>query len=144
MRLYFAGVPAGNQAVREHHLKAIGAQFRLVTFYYLKQATITMDKYKGEGKVVNCKHERYDVYIGRKNTMHHYGNPFVVGTHGDAFKCVSKYRRWLTTNAYPHLEPERKKWILSRLRSLKGKTLGCWCKEPPCHGYVLLELAEKA
>ena len=25
---------------------------------------------------------------------------------------------------------------------LKGKTLACWCKPKPCHGDILLELAE--
>jgi len=144
MKVFLAGVPAGNQAVREHHLKAMGANNRLTTFYYLRQAKITMKKYKGPGKVVHCKREQFDVYIGRTNTMHHYGNPFVVGTHGDAFKCVSNYRRWLTTNAYPHLEPERKAWILSRVKTLKNKRLGCFCTKPPCHGFILLELAEKS
>jgi hypothetical protein len=26
---------------------------------------------------------------------------------------------------------------------LKDKTLGCWCKPLPCHGDVLVELADK-
>lgn len=146
MIIYFAGVPAGNQAKRELHLRRIAVQNRLVAFYYFRQMEITMKQYKGTGKVVNCKKQRYDVYIGREgqSSLHNYGNPFIVGQHGSRSVCVRKHWQWLAKGKFPHIEPERRKWILENISSLRGKTLGCFCSRPPCHGYNLLELAERA
>lgn len=144
MKIYLAGVPAGNQAKREHHLKRIGVQFRLITFYYPRQANITMQNFKCGGKVVNSDRESYDVYIGRSGTtpLHNYGNPFTTSSCGSKKKAVAKFRDWLK-GKYPHIEPERRKWILENIKGLKGKTLGCRHNNPPCHGFVLLEFANK-
>jgi hypothetical protein len=90
-------------------------------------------------KVVHCKKEPYDVYIGRPSK---WGNPFthikdkktkaefIVETRDEA---VDKYRDWILSN------PE----LLKDLHELKGKTLGCWCKPKSCHGDVLIELIDK-
>lgn len=90
-------------------------------------------------RVVHCKREEYDVYIGRPSK---WGNPFthikdkktkaefVVDTREEA---IAKYREWIQT------QPQ----LLSSLGELKGKVLGCWCKPQACHGDVLLELIEK-
>jgi len=44
------------------------------------------------------------------------------------------YRRWLIH--------QTEMWLAGYLRSLRGKNLACWCPENhPCHGDVLLELA---
>jgi hypothetical protein len=32
--------------------------------------------------------------------------------------------------------------LVERLPELKGKILACWCTPEPCHGDVLLSLAE--
>lgn len=99
-------------------------------------------------KVVHCKKEPYDIYIGRPSK---WGNPFthiadkhtaakyVVSSRDEA---VSKYREWI-------LEGDGKK-LLSQLSELEGKTLGCWCCQIPsiyhegmkmvCHGEVLMEI----
>jgi hypothetical protein len=93
--------------------------------------------------VVNCRFEEYDVYIGRPSP---FGNPFShkdgtlakykVDTREDA---VAKFREWIQT------QPQ----LLARLHELKGKRLGCWCKNPRakkpivCHGDVLAELADQ-
>jgi hypothetical protein len=86
-------------------------------------------------KVVHCKKEPYDVYIGRPSK---WGNPFthikdkktkaefIVETRDEA---VDKYRDWILSN------PE----LLKDLHELKGKTLGCWCKPKSCHGDVLIK-----
>src|SRR4051812_34156948 len=81
-------------------------------------------------KVVHCKRSSYDVYIGRPSQ---WGNPF---SHKDGtqakFKvatielAVAKYEEWLLT------QPQ----LLSQLKFLKGKTLGCWCKPGLCHGDI--------
>ena len=76
------------------------------------------------------------VYIGRPSQ---WGNPFThlsgktlaqfqVATVQDA---VAGYRRWVLE------QPE----LVPALHELRGKDLICWCKPGPCHGDVLLELA---
>lgn len=86
-------------------------------------------------KVVHCKKEPFDIYIGRPGK---WGNPF---SHKEGtlalFKtntrdeAVDNYKEWLLKNLD----------LMKNLSELKGKTLGCWCKPQKCHGDVLLELA---
>ncbi len=90
-------------------------------------------------KVVHCKRDKYDVYIGRPSK---WGNPFthikdkqtkaefLVDTRKEA---ITKYKEWILNQ--PHL--------LSSLGELEGKTLGCWCSPKPCHGDILIELINK-
>lgn len=80
-------------------------------------------------KVVNCRNEKYDVYIGRPTK---WGNPFVIGRDGTREEVIQKYRKWL--NKQPRL--------LASLHELEGKVLGCHCAPLPCHGEVLLEALE--
>lgn len=79
-------------------------------------------------KVVHCKKEKYDVYIGRPSK---WGNPFTIGIHGTREQVIQMYREWIYTQ--PHL--------MNSLHELKGKVLGCWCSPKECHGDVLIELA---
>ncbi len=83
----------------------------------------------GNAKVVHCKREPYDVYIGRPSK---WGNPFEIGRDGTRAEVIEKYRAWIRT------QPR----LLAALGELKGKTLGCWCHPKPCHGDVLAELAD--
>lgn len=106
-----------------------------------------------ETKVVHCKKHSYDIYIGRsadKRSHEHFGNPFSHKTGTQAFiivesreKAIEAFRKWLTGEDWTTLRPEQRKWILDNLHTLKGKTLGCWCKPQSCHGDVLIELANK-
>jgi hypothetical protein len=80
-------------------------------------------------RVVHCKRDRYDVYIGRPSK---WGNPFVIGRDGTREQVIAKYR------AYILRRPE----LIAALLELRGKTLGCWCAPQPCHGEVLAELAD--
>lgn len=85
-------------------------------------------------KVVHCKKEPFDVYIGRPSK---WGNPF---SHLEAtlakFKvkdreeAINKYREWIVTQ----------KHLMNSLDEIRGKILGCWCKPKACHGDVLVEL----
>lgn len=89
-----------------------------------------------ETRVVHCKKEPFDVYIGRGSI---FGNPFthikdretkaefVVATRSEA---IENYREWIKT------QPT----ILSALESLRGKRLGCYCKPKSCHGDILIEM----
>lgn len=95
--------------------------------------------------VVHCKKHPYDVYIGRGSK---WGNlythikdrqtkaEYIVATREDA---IDMYRKWIM------LRPD----LLSDLKELKGKRLGCYCVSHPishirenkvCHGEILLEL----
>jgi hypothetical protein len=80
-------------------------------------------------KVVHCKHEPYDVYIGRPSK---WGNPFEIGKDGTREDVIEKYREWIIT------QPS----LLASLYTLKDRTLGCWCKPKLCHGDILAELAD--
>jgi hypothetical protein len=91
-----------------------------------------------QGVVVNIRTgARYDVYIGRGSV---WGNPF---THkpladtkatfqvSDRQAAIEKYEEWIMT------QPE----LLGQINKLKGLTLGCYCRPLPCHGDVLIRLA---
>ncbi|NLG01739.1 MAG: DUF4326 domain-containing protein [Lentisphaerae bacterium] len=81
-------------------------------------------------KVVHCKRERCDIYIGRPSE---WGNPFEIGKDGTRQQVINKYREWIKS------QPA----LMAKIPTLKGKTLGCWCYPRPCHGDVLAELADK-
>lgn len=75
--------------------------------------------------VVHCKKSRYDIYCGRRSE---WGNPFRTGNRS---MRIRRYRRYLNDNLY----------LLSRLHTLRGKVLGCWCAPKDCHCDVLATLA---
>jgi len=86
-------------------------------------------------RVVHCKKESFDVYIGRGSK---WGNPYshkegtlaeeVVDSRSEA---VKKYEEYLLSNDE----------LMASLPELKGKILGCWCKPKSCHGDILLKYA---
>lgn len=78
-------------------------------------------------RVVHCKKERYDIYIGRPSK---WGNPFRSGRDGTREQAIEKYERYIRAN------PE----LMNAIPELEGKILGCWCAPKPCHGDVLLKL----
>lgn len=80
-------------------------------------------------RVVHCKKDSYDVYIGRPSL---WGNPFEIGKDGTRDEVIAKYEAHLFSNTN----------LLSKVGSLKGKTLGCWCAPRPCHGDVLARVAD--
>ena len=80
-------------------------------------------------RVVHCKRDKYDVYIGRPSA---YGNPFVLRAESERDKLIAKYEEWL--RAQPELVAQVK-------RDLRNKTLGCWCAPRACHGEVLARVA---
>jgi hypothetical protein len=87
-------------------------------------------------RLVNIKHEDYDIYIGRGSK---WGCPYtiikdrptlakeIVGTKEEA---LEKYKEHVLAS------PE----LIAALDELEGKVLGCFCKPEKCHGDVLLEL----
>lgn len=83
-----------------------------------------------ETKVVNIKHAKCDVYIGRPSD---WGNPFRIGPDGTREEVLRKFRGWI-------LEQDE---LIARLPELRGKRLGCYCKPEACHGDILVELLDK-
>lgn len=81
-------------------------------------------------KVVHCKRDKYNVYIGRPSK---WGNPFEIGKDDNRQIVISKYALWLLE--HPDL-------IKAIKTELKDKVLGCWCKPKECHGDVLIEFAD--
>jgi hypothetical protein len=67
---------------------------------------------------------------GRKGSI--WGNPFKLGPDGDRDAVCERYR------AYLEGSPD----LLSKLESLRGKVLGCWCYPERCHGGILIERLE--
>lgn len=89
-------------------------------------------------KVVHCKKEPFDVYIGRPGP---WGNPF---SHKDGTLAQFK------VNDLEEALSEHKVWFLRQpelveraKQELKGKILGCWCKPGQCHGDILLKVANE-
>jgi hypothetical protein len=82
----------------------------------------------GAPRVAHCKRERHHVYIGRPSK---WGNPFAVGRDGARAERIELYELYL-------LENEQ---LMATLGELRGLVLGCWCAPRPCHGDVLVRLA---
>lgn len=85
-------------------------------------------------RVVHCKKEPYDVYIGRPSM---WGNPFShkKGTLAEYMvdsveEAIAAYEIWIK------MQPA----LMSSIETLRGKTLGCWCKPKQCHGDVIIKL----
>ena len=86
-------------------------------------------------KVVHCKKEPFDVYIGRGSK---WGNPYShkEGTKADYIvksrkEAIEKYEEYLLSNEA----------LMNSIQELKGKVLGCWCSPKACHGEVLSRYA---
>ena len=89
---------------------------------------------KPRTRVVHCKKESYDVYIGRANPR----NGLSASIWRNPFKgprAIERYRKYIKAPAQA--------WLRKRLPELRGKVLGCWCRPQECHGDVLAELADK-
>ena len=69
------------------------------------------------------------IYIGRPSK---WGNPFIIGKDGNRTDVIKKYLDWLLS------QPE----LLEQAREeLCGKDLVCFCAPKPCHGDILLIIA---
>lgn len=84
-------------------------------------------------RVVNVARHRADVMIDRSDE---FGNPFYIGPDGDRAAVVAKFRDYVLRR----MKSDRA-WA-ARVRAMKGKRLGCWCKPKECHGDVYVEILE--
>jgi hypothetical protein len=88
-------------------------------------------------RVLNYKRDGLPpaVYIGR--LMPRYGlpgskwhNPYKVGRDGTREEVIAKYQRHLHDSG-----------LIYAVHELRGRDLVCWCAPEPCHGDLLLQLA---
>ena len=90
-------------------------------------------------RVVHCKKDEYDVYIGRGSK---WGNPY---THkeGTTAKYIVATRDEAIANYEGYLLGNEE--LMAALPELRGKVLACWCKDingkGSCHGDILLKYA---
>jgi len=70
------------------------------------------------------------VYVGRPTK---WGNPFVIGQHGDRDEVIRLYRERLAGSPA----------MLRAVRELAGRDLVCWCSPEACHADVLVEFANR-
>jgi hypothetical protein len=68
------------------------------------------------------------VYIGRPSK---WGNPYVIGRDGSRELVIARYRDYILKSPL----------LGAVLKELRGKHLVCFCAPLPCHGDVLLEIA---
>jgi hypothetical protein len=78
------------------------------------------------------------VYIGRKNARYQlpasqWANPFRVSLETDRASAIAAYEKWLRSQRH----------LMAALHELRGRDLACWCAPLPCHGDVLLRLANE-
>jgi Domain of unknown function (DUF4326) len=71
------------------------------------------------------------VFVGRPSR---WGNPWKVGADGTREEVIERYRQAL-------LAGELRVTVEEARRDLRGKDLYCYCAPEPCHGDVLLEVA---
>ena len=82
-----------------------------------------------ETTVVNVRHEKCDIYIGRGSI---WGNPYIMKSETDRTSVIKKYAHYIL------MRPD----LLAKIGELKGKKLGCYCAPKSCHGHVLAVLAD--
>jgi hypothetical protein len=84
------------------------------------------------GRVVHCKREVFDVYIGRPSIL---GNPYRVLGEDFRDRAIRRFEE------YARARISTDEAWREAVKGLHGKVLGCWCAPKACHGDVLLKLA---
>lgn len=78
-----------------------------------------------------------------------WGNPFIVGKHGNRLECVRSHSMLvagsaITVVAEPSMDDQLayRKHVREHIQELRGKNLACWCPQSAtCHADILLKLA---
>jgi hypothetical protein len=95
--------------------------------------------------VANTNSSDY-IYIGRSRQYGgptKWGNPYKIGKDGSRDEVVAKHKSWLLSDTeFKHENfPFSNKQLRNQIHELKGKNLGCHCAPLPCHGDILIRLA---
>lgn len=96
-------------------------------------------------RVVHCKRESYDFYIGRPSIL---GNPYTVKEKSIAKTKVATKDESLTSfEVYARDRMTKDPVFKAAILACKDKTLGCWCVDKngdgDCHGHIIARLAEE-
>lgn len=83
-------------------------------------------------RVVNIARELYDVYIGRPGP---FGNPFIIGKLSRE-EVIAKFKLYFKERVRKDEE------FRNKVKALKGKSLGCYCKPRACHGDTIVAYLE--
>ena len=94
------------------------------------EGTVSSLRQTWRKKVVHCKRDKFDVYIGRPSK---WGNPFPLRSEWDRVEVIKKYEEYIRNSSD----------LMAALPELKGKVLGCYCAPKACHGDVLIKLIEE-
>jgi hypothetical protein len=89
-----------------------------------------------------------NIYIGRGGVVFidgkrfppsasEFANPYKIGKDGIREEVIEKYKVMIENKIKSNYE------FANKIKNLKGKNLGCWCKPESCHGDILLEIANK-
>lgn len=86
--------------------------------------------------VVNLRTHAHTVYIGRAGhgQAGTFGNPFIVGRHGQRGECCALFATWFHSDA-----PAAVAMRAAALRIPEDAVLGCFCKPAACHGDTIAE-----
>ena len=97
-----------------------------------------------QASVVNVKHHKYDLYIGRVSKrarlpQSKWHNPYVIGRDGTLEQVLKKFEQFYLSNLK----------LRSQISELSGRRIACWCcaknevltADNPikCHGQILLK-----
>ena len=74
----------------------------------------------------------YPCWAVRIDRRTKWGNPFRITSLRSREEAIAQYEAWLLS---------RPKMVEAAKRELRGKDLLCWCHPLPCHGDVLLRVA---
>ena len=95
-------------------------------------------------KVVNIKNSNFDIYIGRGGHGQdgYFGNDHLIGYCRNCDQVHDREKSIMAfKNDFNH-RIDRDLKCRSRVESLKGKRLGCFCAPLDCHGDVYVEWLE--
>ena len=91
-------------------------------------------------KVVNVRYADYDIYVGRYNNKipsskifydNILGNPYVINFQNTRKIVIELYK----LHFYKLIKDDP--LLIEKLKTLKGKTLGCWCAPKACHADII-------
>jgi hypothetical protein len=91
-------------------------------------------------RVVHCKREPHDVYIGRPSK---WGNPYSHLSGKGSVQVASREEAIACYEQMLRVQDERSQSLMDDLHEIAGKTLGCWCAPKACHGDVLVKLCRE-
>lgn len=105
-------------------LKTTKTPFRLIRIHITRVINIKSDKkYQAESNTP------YYEYIGRRS---YWGNPYSMFEDGDRDEVIRKFKYDFDYEKFLNVDK-------SKVYSLAGKRLGCFCKPQACHGDVLAD-----